>query len=104
MTHSHCTEKVARYLGRALTDDELNIVEYLCSFGFAELEVSEAIATFIFLCYIAAIEKELGRRLSTEERTKAKELFKKGVSAKDAAIQIQPPPQPKLRTSSTPRP
>ena len=104
MINSHCVKRFEGYLGRNLTHEELKIAEYICSYGFSELDISEAIAVFIFLCYVAAIEKELGRRLSPDEKKKAEKLFKQGISAKDAAIQIQPPPPPKPRTTSTPSP
>lgn len=100
MSSTVCSKKVESHIGRALSEDELKIVEYLYSFGFGDLEIVEAIAAFIFLCYVAAIEKELGRKLSPAEKAKAKELFKKGVSAKNASNEFRPPSPPKPRSSS----
>jgi hypothetical protein len=85
MTTSPCEKDVEVFLGRPLTPDESVIAAYLCALDIGALEIFEEIATFIFSRYIAQIQKRLGRKLTRSERKDACKLFKKGISAVNAA-------------------
>lgn len=100
----NCKESVEFLLGRSLSEEELEIVKFLCSIGSHDLEIADAICNFLVGLYFAKLEKLLGRKLTTEERKMAKELFRKGVSIKDAVKKMNEDKEPTSQSGRRPKP